>query len=69
MAYTYSTADGDPSADERSFLEAFLDHYRAAMVAKIRGVSESDARRRLVPSETTLSGLLNHLRRVEASWF
>lgn len=69
MAYTYTTADGNPTADERSMLEAYLDHHRAGIVTKVRGVSEDDARRRLVPSETTLLGLLHHLRRVEASWF
>lgn len=69
MVYVYSTASDDPTANERSMLEAFLDHHRDAVVAKIRGVSEGDARQRLVPSMTTLAGLVRHLRRVEASWF
>lgn len=69
MAYTYTTADRAPLADERMMLEDFLDHHRGVIVSKIQGVSEEDARRRLVPSMTTLAGLLRHLRRVEVSWF
>ena len=56
-------------ADERTTLVAFLDFYREVMKAKVRGVSEEDARRRLVPSETTLASLIKHLARVEVSWF
>lgn len=69
MAYRYSTADRVGVADERTTLESFLDHHRAAMCNKVRGVSDEDAVRRLVPSETTLAGLLKHLIRVEVSWF
>lgn len=50
-------------------LEAFLDEYRETMTRKLRGVSEEDARRRLVGSETTLGGLVKHLRWVEQTWF
>ncbi|WP_020668168.1 DinB family protein [Amycolatopsis nigrescens] len=57
------------TADERAMLEAFLDNYRAIAVSKLSGVSEADARRRLVPSATTLGGLLKHLRWVELNWF
>jgi uncharacterized damage-inducible protein DinB len=57
------------TADERGLLEAFLDNYRAVARAKLLGASESDARRRLVPSVTTLGGLVKHLRWVELSWF
>ena len=61
--------DGVAVAGERETLEAFLDYYRAAVAAKLRGVSGEDARRRLVPSNTTLGGLVKHLARVEVSWF
>lgn len=54
---------------EREVLEAFLDAYRAAVPAKAAGVSEEDARRRLVPSRTTLAGILRHLAMVELNWF
>lgn len=56
-------------ADERTTLAAFLDYYREAIKAKVRGVSEEDARRRLVPTQTTLASLIKHLARVEMSWF
>ncbi|WP_422770313.1 DinB family protein [Plantactinospora sp. WMMC1484] len=54
---------------ERAVWEAFLDCQRREVAEKIAGVSEEDARRRLVPSLTTLGGLLKHLSAVERSWF
>ena len=57
------------ATEERPTLEAFLDVYRNAVTRKVRGVSEEDARRRLVPSATTLGGILKHLRWVEWYWF
>ncbi|HZC99359.1 MAG TPA: DinB family protein [Actinomycetes bacterium] len=56
-------------ADERAVLEAFLDLYRDRVKRKVRGVSEEDARRRLVPSMTTLGGIVKHLYWVELNWF
>ncbi|CAM3761919.1 DinB family protein [Nocardiopsis rhodophaea] len=56
-------------APERGTLEAFLDYLRAAVVRRVSGVSEADARRRLVPSKTTLAGMLKHLAVVERNWF
>ncbi len=56
-------------ADERTAAEAFLEYYREAVVRKLRGVSEADARRRLVASATTLGGIVKHLRWVEVNWF
>ena len=56
-------------ADERTTLAAFLDFYREAVKAKVLGLSEEDARRRLVPSATTPAALIKHLARVEMSWF
>jgi uncharacterized damage-inducible protein DinB len=56
-------------ADERTMLEAFLDWYRDAIKRKVRGVSEEEANRRLVPSLTTLASIMKHLARVEMSWF
>jgi hypothetical protein len=54
---------------EREVLEAFLDCQRREVRAKLLGVSEGDARRRLVPSLTTLAGLVKHLAAVERNWF
>jgi uncharacterized damage-inducible protein DinB len=54
---------------ERTVLEGFLDLYRDIVVSKVRGISDEDARRRLVPSLTTLGGIVKHLRWVETGWF
>jgi uncharacterized damage-inducible protein DinB len=69
MADIFDTGEVAAVADERTTLETFLDFYRDAIKAKVRGLSEEDARRRLVPSETTLAGMIKHLCRVEVSWF
>ncbi|WP_223734350.1 DinB family protein [Streptomyces purpurogeneiscleroticus] len=54
---------------EREVLEAFLDFHRATLRGKVQGLADDAARRRLVPSETTLAGLVKHLTLVERSWF
>jgi hypothetical protein len=54
---------------EREVLEAFLDLYRDVVKRKLAGVSDDQARRRLVPSLTTLAGLVSHLAGVEREWF
>ena len=56
------------TAGEREVLEAFLDSHRQVAADKLRGLSESDARRRLVPSLTTPIGLVKHLTGVERNW-
>jgi uncharacterized damage-inducible protein DinB len=55
--------------DERSTLESFLDDYRDIVVRKVANLSDTDARRRLVPSPTTIGGLIKHLRWAEYGWF
>ena len=55
--------------DERATLESFLDDYRDIVVRKASGLSDADARRRLVPSSTTVAGLVKHLRWAEYGWF
>jgi hypothetical protein len=57
------------TADERVILETFLDMYRQIVKRKVSGLSEEDAARRLVPSATTLIGIIKHLRWVELNWF
>jgi uncharacterized damage-inducible protein DinB len=69
MADVFDTGKVAAVSDERTTLEAFLDYYREAIKAKVRGLSEEDANRTLVPSLTTLAGLIKHLARVEMSWF
>jgi uncharacterized damage-inducible protein DinB len=55
--------------DERTVLESFLDDYRDIVVRKVSGLSNADARRRLVASATTVGGLVKHLRWAEYGWF
>ena len=50
-------------------LEAFLDEYRAALRGCLDGLTEEQARRSLVPSATTLLGLVKHVTYVERVWF
>jgi len=57
------------NTSERETLVAFLDYLREAVVAKAAGLSPDDARRALVPSGTSLLGLVKHLTMVEVSWF
>jgi uncharacterized damage-inducible protein DinB len=54
---------------ERTLLESFLDDYRDIVVRKVSGLSDSDARRGLVASPTTVGGLVKHLRWAEYGWF
>jgi Protein of unknown function (DUF664) len=56
-------------APEREILELFLEYHREALSGKLRGLSEEDARRRLVASSTTLLGLVSHATAVERNWF
>jgi hypothetical protein len=56
-------------AGEREMLEGFLDAYRAVVIGKLRGLSEDEVRKRLVPSRTTLIGLVKHAAAVERNWF
>jgi len=56
-------------AGERETLEGFLEYHRRVVRGKLRGLSEQDARRRLVPSLTTMLGLVSHATAVERNWF
>ncbi|GAA1140330.1 DinB family protein [Ornithinicoccus hortensis] len=53
----------------RQQFEAFLDEHRAALRGSLDGLTEEQARRQLVPSKTTLLGLLKHATFVEQVWF
>lgn len=57
------------AATEREQLETYLDYLRDAVVRKVRGVSDEDARRSPVPTGTSLGGLIKHLRWVELGGF
>jgi uncharacterized damage-inducible protein DinB len=55
--------------DERTTLLAFLAYLRQAIVRKLDDLSEEDARRAMVPSGTSLAGLVKHLTATERYWF
>lgn len=57
------------NAGERELLEGFLEYHRRVVSGKLRGLSEEDARRHLVPSLTTPIGLVKHAAAVERNWF
>jgi hypothetical protein len=49
--------------------EVFLDEHRADLTRCLDGLTEEQARRSLVPSRTTLLGLVKHVTFVEKVWF
>ena len=53
----------------RAQFEAFLDEHRSSINACLDGLTEEQARRSLVPSRTTLLGLVKHATFVEKVWF
>jgi hypothetical protein len=58
-----------PLDDERTQLDAFVLQYRGAIEMTLDGLTEEQARRRLVPSATTLLGLLKHVTWMQRVWF
>jgi uncharacterized damage-inducible protein DinB len=66
-----SRADDIPASwDERTTLTAMLDYARDTVHAKCAGLTDELARRAPLPTSplTTISGIVNHLRRVECYW-
>ena len=57
------------AGDEKTMLSAFLDRYRETMLWKLEGLSDAQASQRLVPSATTMLGVVKHLAYVERWWF
>lgn len=64
-----STSDDVTAQPSRAQLEAFLDEHRALLAGCLDGLTEEQARRSLVPSRTTLLGLVKHATFVEQVWF
>jgi hypothetical protein len=58
-----------PLDDERTQLEAFVQEYRGALEATLDGLTDEEVRRHLVPSATTLLGLLKHVTWMQMVWF
>jgi len=64
------TRYGAPVAGgEKEVLSGFLDHYRATILGICAGLSEEQLRRQMVPSGTSLLGMIHHLAYVELGWF
>ncbi len=67
------TADNRPEppslGGERDMLAGFLDFHRATLLWKLEGLDDEQLRRAMVPSGTSLLGLVKHLAYVERSWF
>lgn len=55
--------------DEKQLLRRYLDAAREALLWKLDGVSEYDARRPLTPTGTNLLGLVKHAAGVELNYF
>lgn len=53
----------------RAQFDAFLDEHRRALSECLDGLTEEQVRRSLVPSRTTLLGLVKHATFVEKVWF
>ena len=56
-------------ADERTQIEEFLETNRDELVETLDGLDEEQVRRRLVPSLTTMLGLVKHVTWAEQVWF
>lgn len=62
---TYGVTHGT----ERAITEDMLDRNREALIETVRGLSDTDARRRLVASLTTPISLIKHAAAAERIWF
>ena len=63
------SADDVASQPTKVLFETFLDEHRTMLSACLDGLTEEQARRALVPSKTTLLGLVKHATFVEKVWF
>ena len=61
--------DATLTGSEREQIESFLHDNRVEIVGLLYGLTEKQARRRLVPSLTTLLGLVKHAAFAERVWF
>jgi Protein of unknown function (DUF664) len=50
-------------------VHVFIDEHRRGLASCLDGLSESQARQQVVPSQTTLLGLVKHATFVERVWF
>ncbi|WP_442544516.1 DinB family protein [Arthrobacter sp. KN11-1C] len=66
---TVTLAEDNLNQPIRIQFEAFIDEHRRALNDCLNGLTEEQARRSLVPSRTTLLGLVKHVTFVEKVWF
>ena len=57
------------TGEEKESLKVALDRHRDAILWKLEGLSDTDLRKVMLPSGTSLLGLVKHLAAVEYSWF
>jgi uncharacterized damage-inducible protein DinB len=71
MPFTSPVQRGDPpgAGPEREVLTGWLDWHRATLLHKLEGLDEEQLRRPMVPSGTSLLGLVKHLTETEHGWF
>ncbi|MFF3036694.1 DinB family protein [Arthrobacter citreus] len=50
-------------------MSTFIDEHRSMLAASLDGLTEEEARLQLVPTKTTLLGLVKHAAFVERVWF
>ena len=55
--------------DHRQRVDELIDEYRLVLHDSLTDLTDDEARRRLVPSATTLLGLVKHATFVEGVWF
>lgn len=63
------STNGITNGTERAIIENVLDYNREALIETVRGLSDADARRRLVASLTTPISLIKHAAGAERIWF
>jgi hypothetical protein len=61
-------AFSERTLDEHEQLAVFLDAHRATLRATLDGLTEYEVRARLVPSRTTLLGLIKHATFLQVVW-
>jgi uncharacterized damage-inducible protein DinB len=66
---TEHRADAAFLSSEREQIDAFLHDSRHEVVALLDGLTDEQARRRLVPSKTSVLSLVKHATFVERVWF
>ena len=66
---TDTRIDPPRQTGERETLETFLDLYRETVLWKVKGLTEEDLRRVIVPSGWSPLGMVKHLGYVEQNWF